>query len=405
MKGAPMSLSGREAAAAVRLITRQLDTDANAVLRRTLDQPVADLFRDIGLPTDPELRHLISRWISHGTSPRSLDKGTSRLVKEAGFQALTLEQRHQLSIALASQGDSRIGELLITRQRRRNVHSQVRSVLRVLDADWLSRHMDEFSPDVDPTAVLARAHRLNTVSLPDEMDYIQWSDELASFYSDIISSGRSNTNSPSSLRISPSTARTYRSSWMQFWKELGVKHLLTTLDEESILNLEIRRLFDMHDLDDLGVQLHITRSDAAADLGAWQRMTTPSTSISERAFADRMRRHRSSWDDGVYETKPPMLLMSAPLDLENSMPVVRASVTPDGDTTREYSTQWSSIDSALDEFAGWVATVGRLASDVGHWALQLTVDMGQRPFTIKHSGLPSEAVAQEAISTLRALRS
>jgi hypothetical protein len=118
-----------------------------------------------------------------------------------------------------------------------------------------------------------------------------------------------------------------------------------------------------------------------------------------------MRRQRSSWDDGVYETKPPMLLMSAPLDLDNSIPVVSASVTPDGDTTREYSTQWSSMESALDEFAGWVATVGRLASDVGQWTLQLTVDMGQRPFTIKHSGLPSEAVAQEAISTLRALRS
>ena len=402
-----MSITGMECAAAVGTLTRQLDTHANSRLRQHLAGPVAVLLAAAGIPADPELQTALTEWIANGSTVRSLDSGSSRLRRNFAFQQLQPEQIDLLNKALADP-DRResLTSALLLRQRRRNVGSQVRSIMRVLTPHWLMEEMRSSSPDeVEP--LLEHAAWLNERELESAHDIEHWQREVLDFYSRV--SKQATLSLATKRTTSTGTARTYRASWTQFWDELPLLQFLADFARNGHAEANIFPLFAGIEGLTASMHLHLSRSDL---VNGWDVWSPSATALMSQRYKSSPPQREPRWSSPEVASGP----WASDADVEtftvkNSSPAfdstdaatVTVVLAPDGRVADAATIEVPAGLEAAERLQNHIIKVLKIEPDVRAWDIKVSTDSGGEKFTIQRSGLSAGDLPNAVLRMLAAI--
>ena len=418
-----MSMTGMECAAAVGTLTRQLDTHANSRLRQHLAGPVAVLLAAAGIPADAELQTALTEWVANGSTVRSLDSGTSRLRRSRAFQRLHPEQIELLDKALTEpKHREQLMSPLLLRQRRRNVGSQVRSIMRVLTPHWLMEEMRSNSPE-EIGVMLQHATWLNERVLESADDIEMWQREVLDFYTRLSKQAApiwSDSRTTNMRTPSSGTTRTYRASWTQFWDELPLVTFLVDFAQHGKAQADMLPLFaqlesstesiDLRSTEPM--HLHLSRHDLVNGWDVWspsatalmsQRYTTPSRP--ERRASSPAVASGPLPDDADDSTQFATLahafvtnLASAPATAANTSntdagAMVTVVLVPDGRTADAATIEVPAGVDAAERLQNHIIKILKIESEARAWDSKVSTEAGGEKLTIQRSGLsPADAV-------------
>ena len=441
-----MPLCGRELAEVLRRLSRDLDADAGRVVREGLRRAAQEILDSAGIGAVPaETVDGLTDWMTRSPSKRDLGQRLRRGVREYRVSrdgwvgSLDEMQRERLSAAMAQFPIEHEpwGSILTTRQRRRNAYSQVRSILKTLNPEWVKNQLVQRqgadTPEDFAADIAARARRLADMPVMDATDFDSWQRQLLDLFRSVMDADLQSIETYSSRQAS-ATVRTYRISWNQFIATTSAVGILMRLNEQHRAIVDVHPLFSELDSNFEPIEFHALHRSIPDDWPMPERFAEEVVQarqlLEKMTAASGKRSPSSSWSDwpdttlaipadeashasqlqshaaGAVATPevPPAGTPAEPvradtqgaprLEANFSSAVAEAdserldmAFFPQGRPDDGYTRFWPSPSECASAVAGFMSRSAALSSASGAWDFHLTYTRGGQSVTVKRSGL------------------
>lgn len=411
-----MPVTGGECAEVLRQLTRDLDAEATRVLRQSLEGTARHLLTVAGFDApQPELVEGLTDWMSRSPDVRALRTRLQRGVYEyrssrdewIGLLDDTSRERLSRAMAMFDADEPRITRSMTTRQRRRNVHSQARSILNCLSPDWLREQFlagagsESAGHLVEMFAERARA--LAEAPIEGVSDFQSWSQEVSHLYARIVDSLATARSAESRRPMSASTSattRTYQNSWRLFLATTDAAELMMRLRHEPDAGVYVPVMFAVDDGSSpmrFRLRHRVSRylwpepRLLAEDVQSSREWQSRVTSLSSQPHEDFSRfapigartpnASRGDLDLAVDE-------IAAPADVSEES--VTVALFPQARPADGYELTWNSLEQAQSQVSERMMNTAAMSEGVPVWDFHLTYRRASQSVTVKRSGMPLE---------------
>ena len=407
-----------QCAIVIKDLADRLDRDAHDVLRRGLAPLAEDALLSIDrgdLSRDEYAVHALTGWMARVPSSMgwrrrsemtSDESRTPRELVAAGLESAEIQQLTHFMAANTERG-SRAERLITARQRRRNINSQTRQMIKPLDLEWLRRHVDNDLSESRIADLFTTAQRLCKQMIEDPIDIERWRREVPDFRADVTSVDAAESQRTRISTTSEPTTRTYRASWVKFWLDNGLSRILMQLMDEPDVVVSVERMLGDQDGNEGTVQL-LLRKPHPDDL-----LRFPTSSTSFRSFSPS--RDASSLEHGFSEpmmsrVRPPrrasqergpeMNTRSDQMPERSALPQtdqsemstitaddrLRLVIHPQGRPGDGFSRTWPTSASAEQAVERFIDSGVRLSGDAELWDFSVSIKTESGTVTVNRAG-------------------
>lgn len=424
-----MTLIGRQVAIVIKELADFLDVDAHDVLSRGLEPLAQETLSSVGredLAHSESALRAVCNWMSRVPSVAGWQRRAAvppmehRVPRELGQLDLDSSSISRITHFMAANTTrGTLAERLITvRQRRRNINSQTRQMLKPLDLEWLGNHIDPGVPEWRREEIWATAVRLSGQPIEAPIDIDRWRDEVPDFRADFVSADAAESPRLRSATTSDPTSRTYRASWVKFWLDNDVERLLLRLIDEDGFEADVRRMLGHQDGSEGLVRVRIRRPDPSELLKfpvtSMSYRSSPWSSDSspvEQRFSGLSGSRLSARDEGLprRETAVDSIGTASRLELvpfsalkikrppaPSPTERIRFSVRPQGQPGNDFTRTWPSAELAAATVARFIEKILNMSDEGKLWDFIITLQTDSGLVSIDRSGRTAEQMASEA---------
>ena len=413
-----MTLTGMQCAVVIKDLADQLDRDAHDVLRRGLASLAKDALLSIDrgdLARDEYAVHALTGWMARVPSSMgwrrrseitSDESRTPRELVAAGLESAEIQQLTHF-MAVNTERGSRAERLITARQRRRNINSQTRQMIKPLDVDWLRRHVDSDISESRISHLFTTAQRLCEQTIEDHIDIERWRREVPDFRADVTSVDAAESQRTRISTTSEPTTRTYRASWVKFWLDNDLSRILMQLMDEHDFAGEVERMLGDQDGNEGTVQVRLRKPHPDDSL----RFPTPSTSFRsfspsrdassfEHDFFEQMMGRVRPPDRATRDHGPEMGTQSDQMPARSALPQsdqsdisivtvddkLRLVIHPQGRAGDGFSRTWPTSASAEQAVDRFIDSGVRLSGDAELWDFSVSIKTESGTVTVNRAG-------------------
>jgi hypothetical protein len=419
-----MTLSGLQCAIVIKELAEYLDRDAHDVLRTGLEPFARDGLAFIGrddIADDHFAVRSVANWMARVPSAagwvhraerqtsasRTTETRIPRELFQLDFDATAIARLTQF-MAERTQRDSTAERLITARQRRRNINSQTRQMVKPLDMGWLDGHLDRALPSWKQEEIVGTAHQLSTQQISEPIDIDRWREEVPKFRADFISADAAESPRHRDSSSGGATARTYRASWTKFWRDNDLIQVLMRLLYEESFAAEVLRMLSEDDGSERHLLVPIRRpgvdemlrfpvlstSYRGSSLTSESGLSEPRFSSPER-FTPIIDEPYEALESPIrtYENSvSPALATNEPVMAEK----VRFTFHPHGKPGDAFSRTWPSAAAARDGVPRFIRKCAALSADVGLWDFTVSLSAGPEVASLGRASLALEDLVEQA---------